>query len=259
MCRYSIVVKQMEQLRLAELEQIPSYFGRRMGVLAIGRGNGLQTAKIEEWGCDVTSIDLLERTNNSIHFGVGDYDGENFPFERENFDIVLSCNVPEHVSNIDRIHDKCKRLMNPDGLESYNMPKPSWRFWTLISYYSYMIGSAFRRMVSKDWVRSGVCMEVTPIIPPPPCGAYRTGFHELYYYSRWRWARVFVANGCQVSDCQPNRMLGSGYALFPNFGIPMRKLFSNILGFSGNFYILRGLEEGLRSELALARLERTVK
>lgn len=258
MFRYSTVAKYMERLRMAELEQIRSHFGRRMRVLEIGGGNGLQAAKIAEWGCDVTSIDLLERTNKAIHFDVGDYDGKNIPFENENFDIVFSSNVLEHVLDIDRILKECKRVIKPDGLAIHIMPTPSWRFWTIVSHYPYLIGSALRRMVSKDRGSSGVYPEGTPIIPPPH-GAYRTAFHELYYYSRWRWARVFVANGFQVSDCHPTGVFCSGYALFPNFGIPMRKVFSNILGSSGNIYILRGVEEGFSPELALTQLERTVK
>jgi len=243
---------------MAELEQIRSHFGHRTRVLEIGGGNGLQAAKIAGWGCDVSSIDLMQRTNKAIHFDVGDYDGKNIPFENENFDIVFSSNVMEHVLDIDMILKECKRVMKPDGLAIHIMPTPSWRFWTIISHYPYLIGSFIRRIFSKDRGSSGVYSDGTPIIPPPH-GAYRTAFHELYFYSKWRWERVFVVNGFQVSDCHPTGVFCSGYALFPKLGIPIRKIFSNILGSSGNIFICCAAVEGFSSELVLTQLERTVK
>lgn len=96
---------------MSELEQIRSHFSPRMRVLEIGGGNGLQAAKIAEWGCDVTSIDLPERTNKAIHFDVRGYDGKNIPYGHEYFDIVFSSNVLEHVVDIDRILQECKRVM----------------------------------------------------------------------------------------------------------------------------------------------------
>lgn len=233
----------MARLRMSELEQIRKFFAPKMRVLEIGGGNGFQAAKITEWGCDVHSIDLPFRSNRAQHFDVQDYDGRSIPFEHGTFDIVFSSNVLEHVGDIERILGECKRVMKSDGLAIHIMPTPSWRFWTIVSHYPYLIASTLKRMVSKDPERkTGVYPEATPIIPPPH-GEYRTAFHELYYYSRWRWTKVFMANGFQDSACHPNGIFCSGYAIFPNLGIPMRKTLANLLGSSGNIFILRCAEE----------------
>ena len=227
---------------MAELEQIRRHFGPQMRVLEIGGGNGLQAAKIAEWGCNVISIDLMERTNKAIHFDVGDYDGVNIPFENGHFDIVFSSNVLEHVVDIDRLLNECKRVMKPDGLAIHIMPTPAWRFWTIVSHYPYLIGSVLKRIISKELVSSGVYPEGTPIIPPPH-GTYPNALHELYCYSKWSWARVFAANGFQLTDCHSTGVFCSGYALFPNIGIAVRKKFSSILGSAGNIYTLCGVKE----------------
>ena len=243
MSRSSIVANHMARLRMSELDQVRGYFTPRMRVLEIGGGNGFQSSKISAWGCDVSSIDLKGRSNRSLHFDVQDYDGKNFPFEDEMFDVVFSSNVLEHVVDIERLLGESERVIKPDGLMIHIMPSPSWRFWTIVSHYPYLIGSVLKRLLSRNpKEKTGIYPDTIPIIPPPH-GEFQSAFHELHYYSRWYWKKVFETHGLEIVDCHSNGIYCSGYALFPNMGIPMRKVLANILGSSGNIFILHRLEE----------------
>ncbi len=148
--RYNIVAEHMERLRTSELEQVRTYFDSNMRILEIGGGNGLQASKIAEWGCQVTSVDLPDRENKAIYFDVKDYDGENLPFNDHFFDIVFSSNVLEHVEKIDKVLSESKRVLKPTGLAIHIMPTPSWRFWTIISHYPYLLGSLLKRIMLSD-------------------------------------------------------------------------------------------------------------
>ena len=237
--RHFIVAEHMERLRTTELVQVQSYFHPKMRILEIGGGNGLQASKIEKWGCSVNSIDLASRENKSIYFDVCDYDGVNLPFEDNIFDIIFSSNVLEHVTNIDKILIESRRVLKHDGVAIHIMPTPAWRFWTIVSYYPYLIGGAIIRMITLSNFINNLSLKKVSLALPPPHGAFSSAFHELYYYSSRYWIKIFTKNGFQVSEFQDNGVFCSGYAIFANLKITMRKRLAKIFGSSGIIYIVR--------------------
>ena len=234
MDRYNAVANHLYRLRELELDLVSHLFLKHMSVLEIGGGNGFQASKISEWGCNVYSIDIKNRENQSMFFDVRDYDGKNIPFEDRKFDIIFTSNVLEHVVDINNILCEFKRVLNPNGFAICIMPTSSWRIWSILSYYPYLVGAMLKRMLKKN---NSHPLTITAF--PPSHGAYKSSFQEVYYYSKYHWTKVFNNNGLNLIDCYSNGYFCTLYAIFPNLGIKYRKIIRNILGYSGNIFIVQ--------------------
>ena len=121
-------------IRDHELSKIKNYFTTDKKVLEIGGGNGYQASIIKSWGSEILSIDT-EINNNEKYFEVKKYDGINFPFRDESFDIVYSSNVLEHVKDLDLLIRETKRVIKPTGIIIHLIPSTTWRFWTILANY----------------------------------------------------------------------------------------------------------------------------
>jgi ubiquinone/menaquinone biosynthesis C-methylase UbiE len=234
MNNFQAVARHLQRLRSDELNSVSHFFTPMACVLEIGGGNGFQAKRISEFNCDVNSIDLAGRSNKAKFFDVIDYDGRNIPFEAAKFDILFTSNVLEHVIDIDNMMGELKRVLKPGGLAICIMPTPAWRFWSIISHYIYLIGTIIKHLI----IRGHSFSEMMTIIPPSH-GVFNSSFHELYYYSKWRWTKVFSKNNLQVIDCYPTGVFCTLYAIFPNLGISVRRLLAHILGSAGNIFIVQ--------------------
>lgn len=80
--------------------------------------------------CDVSKftigLDILEEESkilNAKGFNIVVGDAENFDLGRK-FDVIIAGDIIEHLSNIGRFVDCCKRHMNPDSLLVITTPNP---------------------------------------------------------------------------------------------------------------------------------------
>jgi 2-polyprenyl-6-hydroxyphenyl methylase / 3-demethylubiquinone-9 3-methyltransferase len=97
--------------------------------LEIGCGGGILSEEIAKMGVDVTGIDPSE---NSIKCAVKHAEinklpikyevatGERVPFKSNYFDIVLCCDVLEHVSNLYQVISEISRVLKPGGIFIYD-------------------------------------------------------------------------------------------------------------------------------------------
>ena len=228
------VARHLQDLRRNELNLVRHLFKPMACVLEIGGGNGFQAKEISEFDCDVHSIDLAGRENQAKFFDVIDYDGKDIPFETGKFDILFTSNVLEHVNDIDNIMAEMRRVLKPGGLAICIMPSSSWRFWSIVSHYPYSVGAIIRRLMQ----RISLSSEMIGIVPPPH-GEYSSSFVEMYYYSKWRWAKGFSKNNLKVIDCYPTGAFCTLYAIFPRMGISVRRLLAHMLGSAGNIFIVQ--------------------
>jgi 2-polyprenyl-6-hydroxyphenyl methylase/3-demethylubiquinone-9 3-methyltransferase len=100
-----------------------------MPALDVGCGGGLLAEEIARLGCRVTGIDpsansLATARAHAIESGLtidyGRATGEALPFEADRFDIVLCCDVLEHVSNLDAVVGEIGRVLKPGGVFLYD-------------------------------------------------------------------------------------------------------------------------------------------
>jgi ubiquinone/menaquinone biosynthesis C-methylase UbiE len=228
------VANHLTRIRISELNSVKHYFKPEIYVLEIGGGNGLQASVISEWGCNINSIDLESNKNKLNFYDVVSYDGVNFPFEAAKFDVIFTSNVLEHVLDINNILNELKRVMKSDGIAICIMPTPAWRFWSIISHYIYLFAAILKILLKGKFYLS----EMMTLIPPPH-GNFQTCFHEIYFYSKYKWKIIFRKNELEVIETYKTNIFCTGYAIFPKINLKIRKILSYILGSSGNIFIVK--------------------
>ena len=124
-------------LRRFELLAVADYFSPSSRVLEVGGGDGWQASIIASWGCEVRSIDIEPHLH--VHHPVERYDGRTIPSEAGAFDIVFSSHVLEHVAELPALSMEMARVLRPDGVMIHLMPSATWRLWTLLAHYPYVL------------------------------------------------------------------------------------------------------------------------
>jgi len=104
-------------------QYVPNWQGTQ--VLDIGCGGGLACEFLAQQGASVSGLDL---SFNSIriaqeharknHLEISYYQGvaESLPFSKEQFDVVLCCDVLEHVNNWHKVIFEASRVLKTKGL-----------------------------------------------------------------------------------------------------------------------------------------------
>ncbi len=245
------VKKHMERLRHSELQSVRKWFRSGMKVLEIGGGNGFQAAQIASWNCEVESFELPGHSPE--YFPVKEYDGHLFPCPDLTFDIVFSSNVLEHIKPIVPTLQEIRRLLKPEGIAIHILPSPAWRFWSIVSYYPYLLA----RLISKSlkWIRirnsdaarassakqtsdSSIPSRIVKLMIPRPHGEFPSAISELHYYRRVRWQREFRDAGFDILEIYDNGIFYTDHVLLPFMDLGIRKLLAKLFGSSCNIFIL---------------------
>ena len=217
----------------------------------MGGGNGWQASILASWGCDVVSIDIPGHLVPSRqYFPVQDYDGSRFPFCNEQFDLVFSSNVLEHIYNLPGVLDEVKRVLKPDGLAIHVLPTSSWRFYTSLAHYGYLVAwmvglrkedskAEGRQSLASIVQKKGWLLLLKRGIASGPHGEYPNAISELYYFSRRRWLALFASNGFDAINWFETGIFYTGYSLFKSISIKRRQRLSVYLGSSTNVYTMR--------------------
>lgn len=244
----------LEHLRRLELEAVLPWFKPGMRVLEIGGGSGYQASRLAAHGCDVVSIDLPDRrTAFKRFYPVQEYDGRHFPVDNAHFDAVYSSNVLEHVPHLPVLLAEVRRVLKPDGFAIHILPTASWRFWTSVCHYGFvvkrLVGSRQSRDSAEPTIRDGLqrcgighALRVALLGPFLAHGEYPNALAELYYFSRCRWLRTFKANGFEVTRFDKNGLFYTGCSLLPRMSERIRRGLSRVLGSSCHIFVMRARE-----------------
>lgn len=115
-------------VRKEEFFLVAQYFRPGLKVLEIGGGNGYQASLISATGANIISIDIATPSPGiQTYFPVQIYDGRHIPFPEEEFDVIFSSNVLEHIRDLEAIFSEIRRVIKPDGLIIHILPTPTWR------------------------------------------------------------------------------------------------------------------------------------
>ena len=241
----------LERLRKAEIEAVKRWLKPGMRVLEIGGGNGYQASIIASWGCEVHSIDLPNvRAAKQRYYPVQDYDGERIPFSHESFDIVFSSNVLEHIGPLSSILLEIRRVLKPGGLAVHILPSPAWRAWTSTAHYiallRYAIGSrrasngeSNEPSAQRALQARGLGFLIKRALFAGPHGVYPNALFELYYFSKYRWLRLFRKNGFEPIEVTSNGLFYTGYGLLPWLSLETRRRLARMLGSACHIFVLR--------------------
>jgi SAM-dependent methyltransferase len=247
------MVDHLEELRLAELEAVRPHLPRSKGlrILEIGAGNGWQASVLAGWGYEVNAIDVPERIRSARqYFPVRDYDGTNIPFAAEQFDIVFSSNVMEHVKQLPELLLETRRVLKAGAVAIHVLPTPAWRLWTSLSHYGYLMKRLLWGRPSQSWEapspnvaeairQKGAFRVLSRILVAGPHGEYPNALAELYYFSKRRWLKVFRGSGFAVLDALPAGVFYTGYSLVPRLGVGARRSLARLLGSACRIYVMK--------------------
>ena len=235
-----------ERIRRAELEVAWQHFAKPQRVLELGGGTGYQAKILSDWGNEVTSLDV-EVPDADPYYPVEQFDGETLPFPDATFDVVFSSNVLEHVRDVPALLAEASRVLRPSGVMIHVLPSPTWRLWTIVAHYVWVVQSVFFRRPNPEGPRTQPHRPYSPrnlvrfvgsVAIPHAHGAYANALWELYAYSVVRWRRVFRRSGFLVENVTPAGVCYSGYKIMNQLDVPARKRLAKVLGSSCNVFVL---------------------
>jgi 2-polyprenyl-6-hydroxyphenyl methylase/3-demethylubiquinone-9 3-methyltransferase len=102
---------------------------QNLSVLDVGCGGGILSEEFARVGCRVTGIDpstpSLETARNhaakeGLPIEYRQANGESIPFNADSFDVVVCCDVLEHVDDLEKTIREVARVLKPGGMFCYD-------------------------------------------------------------------------------------------------------------------------------------------
>jgi ubiquinone/menaquinone biosynthesis C-methylase UbiE len=239
-----------ERKREFEVSLVRKYYSPGMRVLEFGAGSGWQAKLLQEWGCEVEAIDVTSSAQQYAH--VTTYDGKTIPYGDSTFDAVFSSNTLEHVTDLKSSLAEIRRVLRENGIAVFVLPSVSWRFWTSVTAYPYLVkrivglvrrqppaGSADVSSAEPADASTASRLTRAVLFPFLPHGEYASAVHELYFYGRRPWTRQFTRNGFTILEVFAGHLFYTGADLLPSLPYELRKRVSHLLGSAANIFVLR--------------------
>jgi len=206
-------------------------------ILEIGAGSGFQSAWLRDLGFEVSAVDVAE---GGTDFPVLVYDGVHLPFDDKSFDVVFSSNVLEHVTNLPGLLADVRRVLTPGGRMIAVLPSSTWRLWTSLAHYPYLIKylvtrrppapSRGRTATSPSSLSVG--QKLRRAATSGPHGEFPTAAHELRTFRRRWWIDQLTRAGYRVVKARSLGLFYTGYSLRERASLSARRRASKVLGSS---------------------------
>lgn len=243
----------LEQLRLEELEQAAARMPADAAVLEIGAGSGWQARELSKMGFSVSAIDVPDSNYRATRiWPVTEYDGVSIPFSDAAFDVVFSSNVLEHIRHIESFQVEMQRVLKPGGIAVHLVPSATWRLWTSLAHYPFLVKHLGSRLFGSAKMQSlageagartrqrGMLALTWRVLLSPRHGEFGGPLSELYYFSRFRWDDLFARTGWIMREHAFNRLFYTGYGLMAlRLPFAARARLSRLLGSSCHLYVLQ--------------------
>ncbi|MCU0650054.1 MAG: class I SAM-dependent methyltransferase [Gemmatimonadaceae bacterium] len=250
----------LEALRHDEIRGMLPLLGSGGRVLEIGAGSGWQARELASQGFTVEAIDVASSEYRASRvWPVIEYDGLRIPFPDASFDVVFSSNVLEHIPHVEAFQGEILRVLRPGGIAVHAMPSFSWRLWTTLAHYPWIVRQFAKRLAGdRTGLRAGPTEDATALSTSAPAtrpsklrraaamlGAPRHGetgtmIGELWLFSRPRWRGLFERAGFHAIATRPLGLLYSGYLVFGDLlSVAARRRLASLLGSSCIAYSMR--------------------
>jgi len=266
-------LEHLHNIRSYELNRALPYFPTSVKILEIGAGTGWQAKKLAELGFHVEAIELenslfVQLAENRV-WTVTEYNGYKIPFQNQSFDLVFSSNVLEHIPHIEEFQKEIQRVLKDKGMAIHILPTASWRFWSSITHYPFVMIRNFNKLMginkkqrqlkkleNKSFTSLQPEVEATrkgryskfnafftklmKAIIPDRHGEKGNFLTEFYYFSHFRWLKLFHKTGWKLITYYPTKLFYTGYSIIDlNLNMNIRIKLSHIFGSSCLIYILK--------------------
>jgi SAM-dependent methyltransferase len=186
-----------------------------------------------------------------MHHPVEEYDGRTIPLPDESVDVVFSSHVLEHVSPLGPLLEESRRVMKSTGLAVHILPSSTWRVWTSIGHYPYVVKTLVFGPPADSLVDVGSGRDAirrhgpfraaykTLIHPLVAHGSNRNALAEVAAFHERPWRAIFERNGFTVVTAPPTRIFYTGYGVLGRLSLEQRRRIAMVLGSSSRAFVLR--------------------
>ena len=221
-------------LRLREIEILEEYLRDRRfrNCLELGAGSGIQSAELTRFCDRVVATDLdAERLFSSearldVERKIADAEDLLTVFEGQEFDLLFSSNVLEHLPNVSRFLDQSRFLLAPGGIAIHILPNPLWRLLSTCFFYpaklyslvdSVASASSGKRASKVKKLGNNIKKQVSrksrwARFFPQPHGVSDSLVQEFLAFRKSVWIEAFESQGWSVVSIL-NGPISTGYGL----------------------------------------------
>ena len=220
--------------------------------LELGAGDGYQSKMILKYCKKITCTELnserliINKIDN-IKYKICDAEIIDSYFDKNQFDLVFSSNMFEHLPNPINALNGIKKILTKDGIAILIMPSPFWSICHIFLYYPVTLFNVIKRRLfnkkniikSKKKINTENNLKLKKIKRfslldlikwPHPHGVSKSHFKELLYFKKKSWVNMYIDSGYEVIDIKKGP-LTSGYGL--NFNC-LRNFFKAV-GFTSEY------------------------
>ena len=233
-----------EWIRNEELSTALNIFPKEknLEILEIGGRDGFQAKKISKKGYNVTSIDINPLSPQFHLVQKGDITKLNF--KDNSFDLIFSSNMLQEIHNIDEAFMEMKRVLKKDGTIVHIVPSSWWslitNFWHYCFIPKYLIKSKrFQNLINSDLKnndKNSENLEEKSVNSKKnlkqlffhPLGVNTSFIHEIFYFSRFYWKKLFKKNGFNMINEKNCPYFYSAYSIFDFKFLNFRKFLAKI-------------------------------
>ena len=230
-----------EKIRKNELNTALEIFQeqKNLEILEIGGRDGFQANIISKKGYNVTSIDINPIFPQFYPVQNGTINQLNF--KENSFDIIYSSNMLQEIQHIEESFIEMKRVLKKDGIIIHIVPSSWWslitNFWHYCLIPKYLIKSNRVKKIFNSNLYKSKVEQNTNIKSSTknlkrlffhPLGANTSFIHEILYFSKIYWIRLFKKNGFNMVEDKNCPYFYSAYSIFRFKFLKFRKFLASI-------------------------------
>tara|TARA_B110000196_G_scaffold115443_1_gene100448 strand:- start:781 stop:1569 length:789 start_codon:yes stop_codon:yes gene_type:complete len=215
---------------------------KNLKILEIGGRDGYQAKLISKKDYDVTSIDI--NPIDPQFFPVQKGTISQLKFQENSFDIIYSSNMLQEIQNIEETFKEMKKILKKDGIIIHIVPSCWWslitNFWHYCFIPKYLIKSKkFQHIFNSDLKNESNHKEILKDEKESskknlkqlffhPLGVNTSFIHEIFYFSRFYWKKLFKKNGFNIINEKNCPYFYSAYSIFDFKFLNFRKFLAKI-------------------------------
>lgn len=244
-------IEWLHLIRKIELDKILHFFPKQKNekILEIGGGDGYQSKLIFENGYqNISSMDIVSK--NTQYFPVQKILNTS-NLKTDTFELIFTSHVIPHIKNLDEMYFEINRILKTHGLIVHIVPSIWWsiitNFWhylflprTLVNFLSNNKSSSviYNQNKENDINKKSMFKKILNYLFLHPLGENPSFIHETYFFSDFYWKKHFQKQGYKIEKSISGPLIYSGYGIFRNKGMGVRKKFAMIFP-SSYCYILK--------------------
>ena len=226
--------------------------------LELGAGDGFQSALLTRYVLKLISTDynsdrLNKKSGGAVTYEICDAEEIDKIFNHEQFDLVFSSNLLEHLPHPERALQAIRRVLKNNGIMIHIIPNPFWKLCDLLFHFPNICVRAVEKITEDGLFRSEMKRGFennlkterkkrplpARLFIPEPHGVSANNIKEFYLFSKSRWKKEFEKAGFSLIAIIKGPV-ASGYG----FGLNNMRNFLERMGISSEYVYVAVRKDG---------------